>query len=307
LLKEDRPIKLPDFPIGESLMLRYKAEQPLPPNTISRFIVRHNQKIKNEKGKYLVWQYGVVLVDGKGSEALVREEDRAISVSVKGSDKTNYISTLRETLNEIFNTYKSDKPELQYRIERFGQLPDEFEEQNPLWLSDRKIINHYKREKPYYDDATDQEIPLNYVVNNYKIEAQNAMVGGQGNQLLDDKSTHTTFNFQNCNIGLQGNLNELAQLLTDAGNKEEGKALEGAASALEKAEQLKTKEEVKKKGALNGAKRFLENLEDKNSKLHKTVKGIKNGVSIAQDIAKGYNDIAQWAGLPQVPKPFLKK
>ncbi len=47
-------------------------------------------------------------------------------------------------------------------------------------------------------------------------------------------------------------------------------------------------------------------LEAKNSKLHKTVKGIKNGVSIAQDIAKGYNDIAQWAGLPQVPKPFWK-
>ena len=48
-------------------------------------------------------------------------------------------------------------------------------------------------------------------------------------------------------------------------------------------------------------------LDDENSNLHKTVKGIKRGVSIAQDIAQGYNDIAQWCGLPQVPKPFLKK
>ena len=48
-------------------------------------------------------------------------------------------------------------------------------------------------------------------------------------------------------------------------------------------------------------------LEDEKSTLHKTVKGIKNGVSIAQDIAKGYNDVGQWLGLPQVPKPFLKK
>ena len=40
LLKEDRPAILPDFPLGESLMLRYKADQPLSPNTISRFIVR---------------------------------------------------------------------------------------------------------------------------------------------------------------------------------------------------------------------------------------------------------------------------
>jgi hypothetical protein len=41
------------------------------------------------------------------------------------------------------------------------------------------------------------------------------------------------------------------------------------------------------------------------STLNKAVKGIKNGVSIAQEIGKGYNDIAQWVGLPQIPRPFL--
>jgi len=132
LLKEDRPVTLPDFPMGESLMLRYKAEQPLPPNTISRFIIRHNQEIKKEKQEYLVWRYGVVLEDSNGSLALVREEKSTISVSVKGKDKTNYISVLRATLNDIFNSYKSEKPELQYRIERFGQIPDELEAKNPL-------------------------------------------------------------------------------------------------------------------------------------------------------------------------------
>ncbi len=64
LLKEDCPDELADFPMGESLMLRYKAEQPLPPNTISRFIVRHNQEIKRESNNYVVWRYGVVLEDG---------------------------------------------------------------------------------------------------------------------------------------------------------------------------------------------------------------------------------------------------
>jgi len=64
---------------------------------------------------------------------------------------------------------------------------------------------------------------------------------------------------------------------------------------------------VKKKGIAGRLQRLVEDLEDEDSKLHKTVKGIKHGIGIAQDIAKGYNDIAQWAGLPQVPKPFLKK
>jgi len=281
-------------------MLRYKAEQPLPPNTISRFIIRHNQEIKKEKHDYLVWRYGVVLKDNNNSVALVREEDRTISVAVKGKSKTNYISTLRETLNDIFNSYKSEKPELQYRIERFGEIPDELEEKNPLWLPGKKIINHYKNEKPYYDDSTNRDIPMGRVVNIFKIEGD-AILGG-----VDNKIIKPTFNFRDCNINLRGNLNELAQLLTEGGNKQEAKKLENAAKALEQAENSTSKEEVKKKGIANRLKRLVAALENEDSRLHKTVKGIKNGVTIAQDIANGYNDLAQWAGLPQVPKPFLK-
>jgi hypothetical protein len=34
---------------------------------------------------------------------------------------------------------------------------------------------------------------------------------------------------------------------------------------------------------------------------------IRHGIIRAQDIAGKYNDIARWLGMPQVPKPFLKK
>ena len=305
LLNEDRPAELPDFAVGESLMLRYKAEQPLPPHTISRFIVRHNHEIKKENG-YLEWRYGVVLEDSKGSIALVREEDRTISVSVKGKDRTNYISSLRDTLNEIFNSYKSERPELQYRIERFGPIPDEVEAKYPIWLPDRKILNQTNDNIPYYEDITGQHIDLHYTVKNYNITGENLMVEGRENQFIADKSTHTTFNFHSCNIDLQGNLNELALSLTEGGHKEEAKELQNAAKALEQAEQCKNPEDVKKKGLANRLRRLVKQLEDEDSKLNKTVKGIKNGISIGQDIAKGYNDLAQWAGLPQVPKPFLK-
>ena len=302
LLNKDRPAILPVFQVGDSLMIRYEAEQPLPPNTISRFIVRHNQEIKKENSNYLVWRYGVVLEDGNGSIALVREDDRTISVSVRGNEETEFISSLRKTLNDIFNSYKSDKPKLKYRVKRFGEIPDDIEEKNPLWLADRNIINHHQREKEYYDDVTDQSIPMPDVVEKYNINADTVILGGQGHQV-----TNNTFNFKDCNIDLQSNLNELAGLLTDGGNKEEAAELENAAKALEQAEACKSKVEVKKKGIGNRLKRVALDLEDENSKLHKSVKGIKHGIGIAQDIAKGYNDIAQWAGLPQVPTPFLKK
>ncbi|MGR3218899.1 MAG: COR domain-containing protein [Candidatus Anammoxibacter sp.] len=296
LLKEDRPEELPDFLIGESLMLRYRSEQPLPPNTISRFIVRHNHEIKKKEKDYFVWRYGVVLEDGKGSLALVREEDRTISVSVNGKNKTDYISTLRETLNDIFNNYKSEKPELQYRVKRYGPIPDEVETKNPLWLTDTKIFNHCNDGMPYYEDVTKHSIDLGNTVHKYNITTENLMLGGVGNQLIGGDLTQNTFNFYKCNIELQGKLNELAQCLTEGSNKEEAKELVNLAKALEKAEKDESKDEVKKKGIANRLKSLVADLGDENSTLHKAVKGIKNGVSIAKDIAKGYNDIAQWLG-----------
>nr|NIR68332.1 hypothetical protein [candidate division KSB1 bacterium]NIU24606.1 hypothetical protein [candidate division KSB1 bacterium]NIU91543.1 hypothetical protein [candidate division KSB1 bacterium]NIV91211.1 hypothetical protein [candidate division KSB1 bacterium]NIW18472.1 hypothetical protein [candidate division KSB1 bacterium] len=103
-----------------------------------------------------------------------------------------------------------------------------------------------------------------------------------------------TFNFYNCNIGLQGNLNELAQLLKEKGNQQEAKELENAAKALEQVENCKRPEEVKKKGIANRLKRLVEDLEDEDSNLYKTVNGIKNGISIAQEIVKGYQHFAKW-------------
>ncbi len=90
-------------------------------------------------------------------------------------------------------------------------------------------------------------------------------------------------------------MNELAQLLTEGGNKEEAKELENVARVLEQTEDSKS-EEVKKKGIANRLKRLVDDLNNKGSKLHRAVNGIKNGTIIAQDIAKGYNAIAPWLG-----------
>ena len=140
-------------------------------------------------------------------------------------------------------------------------------------------------------------------VDNNNINIKTLIIGGKGN--LIDSSLHNTFNFHECNGTLRDHLNELADSLRRKGETEDAEELADAAKALVEAEQCKTPEEVKKKGIANKLRRIVEELGDENSKLSKTVKGIKHGISIAQDIAKGYNDIAQWAGLPQVPRPFL--
>lgn len=292
LLQEDRPVRLPDFPIGNSLMLQYRSEQPLPPNTVSRFIVRHNREIKHEGGFYQVWRYGAILEDGCGTIALVREEDRTISVSVKGFQKTAYLTALRKTLNDIFNSYKTRKPELRYAIKIFGEIPGK--EEGILWLTDKKIFNHAQDKVPYYDDIGQQNIDMDKYVVNYNINAEN-IIGGKG--ILINKSVRNNFNFYDCNIRVQGCLNDLAQLLNEKGKKEEARELETMAGMLEKAESYKTPEEMKKKGVLNRLKRLTEELGNPDSHLSKIVEGVKAGVNIAKDIIKGYNDLARWVGL----------
>ncbi len=95
--------------------------------------------------------------------------------------------------------------------------------------------------------------------------------------------------------------------LIEGGNKKAAIELENVAKVLEQAELSTSKEEIKKKVLINRLGRLIKDLKNEDSQLHKTVKGIKNGIGIAQDIAEGYNKIAEWVGLPPVPKPFLKK
>ena len=147
------------------------------------------------------------------------------------------------------------------------------------------------------------------------VEKVNVVSGNTGSNIIVDiekseinqDSEQNTFNFHNCNIDIRGNLNELADSLKEKGQIEEAEDLEEAVKSLSEVEECTKPEDVKTKGFMNKLKRIIKDLNDENSNLHKTVKGIKHGIGIAQDIAKGYNDIAQWCGLPQVPEPFLKK
>lgn len=301
LLNEDCPEELPLFSKND-LKLKYEANQPLPPHTISRFIVRHNQQIQTDSKESSVWRYGVILQDGRGSLALVQEEDREISVSVSGADKSNYIAALRESLNDIFDSYKSDKPELQYKVMPDVNIAVESNRENPeLWMNEQRILNLFKANMPHFEDVSGTNVTMNLTVHNYLMHDNSRVMQAE----VMDNSTHNTFNFYDCNIDLQGNLNELADLLDEVGNSEEAETLKNTTNALEKLEQCKTPEEVKKKGLANRLKRLVEDLNNEDSNLRKAVDGVEKGIDVAQDIAKRYNSIAEWAGLPQVPTAFL--
>jgi GTPase SAR1 family protein/uncharacterized DUF497 family protein len=218
VLRDDQPDELPDFPIQESLMLKYIFQQPLPPNTVCRLIVRHHDEIENDSD---VWRYGVVLKYKKETIALVYEDDRNIIITVKGKDKSEYISKLRETMNEILRSYKSSKPDLQYRIlsnEQNEVKPGENEET----LLPYGIIKSYVNKKRSYLTENQLDIPyevLAEMAKLYKMEeihiGDNYFFHGDGAQANFSKDKSFIQAIQNNDIDPR-KLNELIENLKKA-------------------------------------------------------------------------------------------
>ncbi len=102
---------------------------------------------------------------------------------------------------------------------------------------------------------------------------------------------------------VQDGLTDLKGLLP-AGSEQE--TVDDLQKSLQELSAENSPEEVKKSSAMAKVGKFFTDLEKAENKIGKTIKGVKRGVEIAQNLAGHYNDIAQWCGLPQVPKPFLK-
>ncbi len=121
------------------------------------------------------------------------------------------------------------------------------------------------------------------------------------------QSMTATFNFPAHIEGLLGSLNELREEL-EAVAPEEAKEIADLRERLKKLEGTKEEDKAKAKEstALSKTRRWLESVNDTSTALGKTVEKIKGGVGIVQDVAKHYNKIAEWCGLPQVPSVLLK-
>ena len=77
-----------------------------------------------------------------------------------------------------------------------------------------------------------------------------------------------------------------------------------AASELK---QIKSKEQITQSSAISKIAKFIDNIQKAETIAGKAINTAKNGIDIGRKLATYYNEIAQWCGLPQVPKPIVKK
>ena len=324
LLPQRTPPIVPyELPMQDRLRMQYAASQELPFNTVSRLIVRHHTELQGERE---VWRYGAVLHDTDGKTiALVREnrEERIITISAMGPNRTAYITRVRATMDAIFDSYKSAKPELRIEI----LVP---EGSDRMMVAERDIQSHLALGQRLINSNTLEQIALELTQKEYDIKQfdikQFFFVGSHFEKLVmydysvkDDHSVTTTVNLYNSTLNLQGDLNSLARAMqaTFQADDEDAQELMLAAQELKQAQAMvpkdadevpeDIKDEVARKGLLNTLKNICGDLQDENSSLYKKAVTVKRGIQTVQKIAEQYNNIAQWFGLPQVPKIFLLK
>jgi len=171
ILPLDRPDGVPAFDDADNrLTMSFVVEKALPPSITARIIVQRSEEIYDEN---LLWRKGAVLKYKGSTDTFARiiEDRRSITVSVKGTVKTAYIASLRETIKAIFDDYKVIKPDLLYEVlmPEKSEASSPFEQEKPLMLSEEVIDGHIEEGIPYFDAPNRRKIPLGETGQAYSI------------------------------------------------------------------------------------------------------------------------------------------
>lgn len=298
----------------------------LPAGIMTRFIVKANEYLVEKDGKKACWKKGTYLQYGN-SIGFVKLFDsiaeRRIEIKVVGANSRNnqeLLTIIRKYFEEIHKsipkikfkeyvrcncskqcTYLHDFRYL-LRLEEKGLASERC--QHSLKLVDVcRLLNGVEDAKIRY--KTRREKRMNIQVNP-QISIENVNTSHSANSSDISVQNSITIEIRQNIHELQGSINDLKDE-TVCEHPELGKEFDKLDKGIERLSEAATKEEIVKSGALNKVKRFLLELQNEESELGKVIKGLTYGVGIAQEIGEKYNTIAEWCGLPVVPKIFLKK
>gem|GEM_PF-3107211 len=311
------------------LNFQYKYDF-LPSGIMTRFIVKANNYLKELNNKKLCWKKGAHLKYRSASSIVKLYEgikERKIEINVYGEnvrDKQDLLRIIRMNFEEIHKTISklnvtenikcNCHPQCKYvhdydykyliKLEQlnisYERCRESFNEVAVTKLLDGIEINRLSVKK---GELLEMETP------NIIIAPVNKIYNENNASNINTNSITITIEIRNQINELQGAINDLKDELVfenHADNDEIQKEFQKITTSMEKLDSAQNRDEVIASGALRKIPRFLENLNDESSKLGKALKNVKAGISIVQDVAERYNSIAEWCGMPVVPKVFLK-
>lgn len=104
--------------------------------------------------------------------------------------------------------------------------------------------------------------------------------------------------------GVLGSINEILDALGMSSKMKS--ELQEIRSGLSKLENIQEPVEVRTSGSMNRLRRLVEGLNDGNSSIRKALESVESSFELARDLGEKYNKLADWCGMPQIPKFFFK-
>lgn len=157
-----------------------------------------------------------------------------------------------------------------------------------------------------------------------RIESQRDLLGYQTSQINElHKLLHAGLNKGSCvtidfkpEIKLENKLivnNKVADVISSLTELREALNLQGTeqarldslSSSLRELEAINEPDTLRHSSAMSKFKRFMEDLEIKGSNLNVALEKVDSGFAVAKDLARKYNKLAEWCGMPTVPSLFL--
>jgi internalin A len=330
-------IELTDTVFNDETCLTFEYEYDfLPAGMMTRFIVKaHKHLLDWSENNKACWKKGAYLKhkDALGKVRLFDNvSNKRIEIHIAGSNMRQnrdllqrirvYFEEIHSSINKLKLTERIQcncKPKCAHkfdyknliRFEEHGHMNAVCNE-SMLKVSVTALLDGIEsltdREKEREKNMKDMpQIIVNNTINN---ENQNSSKSENSN--LNDNInrneviTTISIDIRNMIDGLHGDLQDMKEeVITQEPKLTKG--FEKIEQALNKLNAAESKEEIVRSGVLKKFNRFIQEMQDEESLLGQTIKNIKHGASIAQDIADKYNSVAEWCGIPVVPKLFLKK
>jgi len=336
-LMENEEIELDETNLNDDTCLTFQYEYEfLPAGVMTRFIVKAHSYLLNRNGSNRAcWKKGAYL-HYKESIGKVRLFDnvsnKRIEIHISGTNKRHnreLLQRIRSYFDEIHNSIK--KLKLTERIHcncniRCGHKYDykmllRYEEHGydeavceksmekvsvTSLLDGIESLKDRQKEREILMNNIPQIVFNNTINNENHNDNRSNSENSNKNINKIENTTTISIDIRNTIDALQGDLQDMKEEIT-AKAPELTEEFEKLEQGLEKINNAESKEEIIKSGALRKFNRFMQELQDEESLLGKTIRNIKHGVSMSQDLADKYNKVAEWCGMPVVPKLFLNK
>ena len=310
LLKDKSP-EINEIPFKKENAIQARIEYTdfFPKNIIPQFICLTHTEIFDNK----VWKTGVLLKDNKSNTYALGQSDtkkKVIDIWACGNDPKSYLSYIRKIFsNQIHSEIKNLK------TSELVPLPDKTETGTTRWVDYKNLLGHLKMKQfNYYDGILLKyySIPelLEGIETREETQTQtkgaiiNNYVSSSSNSSSESHSSAQAKTKINIDIFLEikdefnhfiGDFNYLKDKLVQK-NPTLEKELDFLKKQINKIDNIKDKDEIKRTGILNHIRDFIDDIGDEKSKIGQTLKGLGKVAKIGSKLGATYAKIASLMG-----------